>query len=287
MTATILSAVGAAVSFACAAILQQEAAQSVSKEQSLRLQLLFQLLRRPKWLVGVAMLLTGYGLQALALSYGPLALVQPIVVTELALAIPLAIWRRHRRAQLRDWIGIISVLAGIVTFLVAASPAEGIADPGTVTWLASLIPVGAVIMAVIVLGARSRGPRRASWLGAGAGLSFGLLAVLTKATTHQLSRSVAGAFSSWEIYLVVVFGILALVISQSAYQAGPLAFSMPLVGVLEPLVAVVIGDAALDEQVRLGAGILAVESLAAFVAVIGIVLLSTSPTVLSIYESGT
>jgi hypothetical protein len=74
------------------------------------------------------------------------------------------------------------------------------------------------------------------------------------------------------------------VVSQSAYQAGPLAYSMPFVGVLEPLVAVVIGDTVLGEQVRVSPGLFAFEILAAAIACVGIMLLTTSPTVLSIYE---
>src|ERR1700757_2003320 len=96
--AAIIAALGAAVSFAVAAVLQQGWARPASQDKSLSLRLLADLLRRPKWLAGIAFLLTGFGLQALALSYGPVALVQPIIVTELAFAIPFGILRKHRRA---------------------------------------------------------------------------------------------------------------------------------------------------------------------------------------------
>jgi hypothetical protein len=124
------------------------------------------------------------------------------------------------------------------------------------------------------------------FLGAAAGLSFGVLAVLTKALTHLLSSDVLKAFTTWQVYLTIAVGITALVISQSAYQAGPLAYSMPFVGVLEPLVAVVIGDTVLGEQVSRSPGELSIELMAALVACTGIVLLTTSDTVLSIYEEG-
>ena len=79
-------------------------------------------------------------------------------------------------------------------------------------------------------------------------------------------------------------GIVALTVSQSAYQAGPLAYSMPFIGVLEPLVAVVIGDIVLGEAVTLSRTEFMLELAAAGVACLGIVLLTTSQTVLSIYE---
>jgi len=281
---SILAALGAAVSFAFAAVLQQESTQSVSDDKSLSLGLLTELLRRRQWLAGGACMLTGFGLQALALAYGPVALVQPIVVTELAFAIPLGILRRHRRAGRREWAGIACVLVGVSVFLLAASPGSGIQEPDQGSWLASLVPVGAVALAAVVAGAARRGPHRAMFLGAAAGLSFGVLSVLTKALTHLLSIDVARAFASWQIYATIAVGIVGLIVSQSAYQAGPLAYSMPFVGVLEPLVAVIIGDTVLGEQVRLSPSLFAFEILAAAIACAGIMLLTTSPMVLSIYE---
>ena len=116
------------------------------------------------------------------------------------------------------------------------------------------MPVGAVAGVAVALGAARRGPTRAMFLGAAAGLSFGVLSVLTKTVTHLLSTDVARAFVTWQVYAAIGVGIAALVVSQSAYQAGPLAYSMPFVGVLEPVVAIVISDTVLGEQVRLSEG---------------------------------
>jgi drug/metabolite transporter (DMT)-like permease len=281
---SILSALGAAVSFAFAAVLQQEATQSIAEDKSLTFGLLTELLKRRKWLAGGACLLIGFGLQALALSYGPIAVVQPIVVTELAFAIPLAIIRGHRRAGMREWAGICAVMSGVAIFLLVASPGNGIQNPASEYWIASLVPVGAVVAAAAAMGAARQGPTRAMFLGSAAGLSFGVLSVLTKSVTHLLSANLSRAFVTWQVYAAIAVGIVALMLSQSAYQAGPLAYSMPFVGSLEPLVAVVIGDTVLGEQVRLSEGLFALEVAAAAIACVGIVLLSTSQTVLSIYE---
>lgn len=284
----IAYAIGAALlgatSFAGAAVLQQEATQSVPEEDALKLRLLLELLRRRKWVAGVALMVVGYGLQGVALAFGPVALVQPVIVTELAFAIPLAMWRRRKQPRRRDWIGIFLVLAGIATFLVVADPAAGIADPSMRVWLLSVLPVTAPLAVAIVAATRLHGPSRAMLLGAAAGMAFGLLAVLTKALTHLIRQNPARVPASWQLYVVIALGVFALVLSQSAYQAGPLAFSMPFVGVLEPVVAVVIGYTALNEEVHLSLGLFALEAAAAAAAAAGILLLSTSPVVLSIYE---
>jgi len=283
-SASILAALGAAVAFAFAAVLQQESSQAAPEDKSLSVGLLTDLFRRPKWLAGGAFLLTGFGLQALALAYGPVALVQPIVVTELAFAIPFGIVRRHRRAGRREWIGIACIMTGVSLFLLIASPTKGIDEPSGVAWVTSLVPVGVIAAGALVLGRSYKGPRRAMFLGATAGLSFGVLSVLTKSITHLLSRDVALAFVTWQVYAAIGVGMAALIVSQSAYQAGPLAYSMPMVGLLEPVVAVVIGDTVLGEQVHLSGATVVLELIAAGVACVGITLLTTSQTVLSIYE---
>ena len=281
---SIVCSLVAAVSFAFAAVMQQESTQTVGCEKSLTPGLLLELLRRPKWILGGSAMLAGFGLQAVALSFGPVALVQPIVVLELAFAIPFGILRRHRRAGRREWAGIGSVMSGVAIFLLAASPGRGIQDPPGTQWVESLVPVGIVAAVAVAVGATRRGKTRAMFLGAAAGCSFGVLSVLTKSVTHLLSSDVAKAFVTWQVYVAIAVGIAALTVSQSAYQAGPLAYSMPFVGVLEPLVAVVIGDVVLGEQVRMSEAQFVLELAAAAVAVIGIVLLTTSRTVLSIYE---
>ncbi|MGH9056899.1 MAG: DMT family transporter [Acidimicrobiales bacterium] len=283
-SSAILAALGAAMCFAIAAVFQQESAQLVEEDKSLSVGLLTDLVHRPRWLAGGAFLLAGYGLQAVGLAFGPIALVQPIVVLELAFAIPLWIWRKHRHSSWREWAGIVCVVGGIALFLLIASPAGGSPTAPAGEWVASLVPVGGVAFVAVALGARSKGPHKAMLFGTAAGLAFGVLSVLTKATTYLLSRDVTGAFLNGQPYAAIGVGIVAHVVSQSAYQAGPLSYSMPFVGVLEPTVAVIIGDIVLREQIELSAGLLAAECLAAVIAALGIVLLTASPIVHSIYE---
>src|SRR5205823_3686024 len=52
-------------------------------------QLIRRLIRTPLWLVGWMTNLLGYGVQAIALHFGTLALVQPLQVSQLLFALPL------------------------------------------------------------------------------------------------------------------------------------------------------------------------------------------------------
>ncbi len=283
LAGTVLAALGAALSFAVAAVLQQLAARTVSRSESMRFELVLQLLRRPAWRLGVLAMLAGYGLQALALSLGPVALVQPIIVTELAFAIPLAMSLDHRRPGPREWLGLAAIVGGVSLFLLGGLPSAGSSDPPFTVWLSVLVPVGSVLAVVLVVAARASGPSRAVLLGAAAGLCFGVIAVLTKTTTFFLAQGVGKALTQWEPYALIGIGILALVCSQSAYQAGPIAYSMPMHDLLEPLVGVVIGIAALDERIPLDATSLATMACGAALACTGIIVLSRSPLVHGIY----
>jgi drug/metabolite transporter (DMT)-like permease len=276
---TVAAALGAACSFAIAAVLQQLATRTVPREDSMQIGLLLQLLRRPLWLLGAAAMLAGYGLQALALSLGPVALVQPIVVTELAFAIPLAMWLDRKRPGVREWLGLAGVVVGVSTFLLGAVPGPGTSDPTLTVWLCVLVPIGSLVAVVLFAAARANGPRRSVLLGAAAGLCFGVIAVLTKATTFFLEQGLNVAARQWEPYVLIAVGILALVCSQSAYQSGPIAYSMPMHDLLEPTVAVVIGITALHERIPLDAGSLGIIGIGAAVACVGIVTLSRSPVV--------
>lgn len=279
LAGTVLAALGAACSFAIAAVLQQRATRTVTRADSMKIGLLFELLKRPLWLIGAAALLAGYGLQALALSIGPVALVQPIVVTELAFAVPLAMWLDKRRPGLREWLGLAGVVGGVSTFLFGAVPEPGSAEPTFTVWLYVLVPTGFVVTVVLLVAARAKGPKRSVLLGAAAGLCFGVIAVLTKTTTFLLGQGLNIAAAHWEPYVLIAVGILALVCSQSAYQSGPIAYSMPMHDLLEPMIAVIIGVTALNERIPLDPGSLAIIGIGATLACVGIVTLSRSPVV--------
>ena len=86
----VLAALGAAGSFGVAAALQHRQAQLAPKSADLSFRLLARLAGRPLWLAGIVLAALAYGLQALALAFGPLSLVAPIVATDLLFALPVA-----------------------------------------------------------------------------------------------------------------------------------------------------------------------------------------------------
>jgi len=90
---------------------------------------------------------------------------------------------------------------------------------------------------------------RAALLGAGAGIAFGVSALLTKGFVHFLGEGVFGWIGHWEPYALAVCSIGGLVLSQSAFQTGSLGAALGGEQVMQPLVGVALGVGLLNEDV--------------------------------------
>ncbi|HXW38053.1 MAG TPA: hypothetical protein VEJ44_00040, partial [Acidimicrobiales bacterium] len=76
--AYLLAAMAAAVN-ALTSVLQRIGVETAPRSSTLRLSLMTHALRRGIWLVGFALMLVVFGLQATALRFGELSIVQPVL----------------------------------------------------------------------------------------------------------------------------------------------------------------------------------------------------------------
>lgn len=129
-------------------------------------------------------------------------------------------------------------------------PSGGSTTPELGPAAAAAIASLAFAVAFLVLAARSGAARRAAALGAVTGLLFGLTAALVKATGGQLGSGLLAALSSWPLYALLVIGPAGLLINQLAFQAGPLASSLPAITAVDPLSSIVLGLLLYDEQLH-------------------------------------
>jgi hypothetical protein len=110
----------------------------------------------------------------------------------------------------------------------------------------------------------------ASLLGATAGCLFGVTAGLLK----LIGGVDVAQVGSGELALLVVAlagtGIVGTAINQRAYQIAPLAFSMPLVNVVDVLVAIGFGGVVFGEVPGHGAGGMVVQLLALSILAAGL-----------------
>ncbi|MFD5568791.1 DMT family transporter [Streptomyces cadmiisoli] len=287
MAIAVLASLAAAVCFAVAGVLQQWAAAARPDEEALSPRLLGRLVREPLWLCGIGVAVVAYGFQSLALAFGPLSLVQPLIVAELVFAVPLSARVHRMRLGRREWLGTLAVAGGLALALVSARPHGG--RPESASALSWLLVLGATAALVAVALSAARflsGPWRASATALAAGVVMGTQSALLAATVERLRHGPGAAFTAWQTYALVVASVGGLLLIQSAFQQGPLAASVTVMDATEPVVAVVLGTVVFGELLHTGppAGAVAVAGLALVAA--GIVSLDTSPVIAALHRGG-
>jgi drug/metabolite transporter (DMT)-like permease len=274
----------AAAAFAASAVLQQRAARREPSNTSLHFRLLIDLFHRPIWLAGVACMIVAYVVQAIALFLGNVAFVEPLIAMELVFALPFAIESEHRQPGWTEWAAAAAVVAGVSLFLASARPTGGgTANPGNGTWVLLGVPCAGVIVALLVVAAGPLARYRASLLAGAAAICFALLALLTKTFTYLVDQGVSVALTSWQTYALIGVGIVGFLFSQSAYQAGSLESSLPIIDTVEPTVAVLLGVLGFNEAVAHDVVSLATQALGGFLAVAGVFVLGRSALLVGAY----
>ncbi len=277
----VLLAVGAAVSFAGANVLQQRVASRLPGAAAVDPAVLGRLARRPLWLLGLGAILAGFGLQAVALGAGRLVVIEPVLASSLLFALVLAAWAERRRMRAGEWAAAIATFAGLAAFLVAAHPSGGRAAAGA--WPLGGAAAAAVALAVgcAALAARTRSSRRAVVLGVGGGVSAGVTDALTKSVAALAEGRGLAIFADPRLYLLAAVGMLTYTLQQNGYRAAALAAFLPTFAVLDPVVGSLLGLLIYHE--RLGGGPLRIslEAAAALAASWGIVRLARLSAVLA------
>jgi drug/metabolite transporter (DMT)-like permease len=288
-----LTALLAALLFATSATFQQRASRAVASDAEHRahargtvtrylpvLLLVRRLLGQPLWLFGWLTNLLGFLAQAVALHVGSVALVQPLLTTQLLFTLPLvALWTR-RRPLARDWLAVVAMCAGVAVFLSVrgAAPTDGAADRSEVLLA---LAVGAVAVLVTLVLAQGREPTvHAAIVGVGAGVCFALTAVLIKLTTSDLlDRGVVATALDWPGYTLALTTIAGLLLGQQAYAAGSLPVAVAAMSVTNPLVSYLVGILAFHVQPPTGTGTLAAVAASGLLLFLGAVGLAHSPAI--------
>jgi drug/metabolite transporter (DMT)-like permease len=275
---------GAAFFYALTSVMQHGAMRVIPAERSMRPRMLVDLLRHRRWLLSNLLDGCGYVLQFLALRAGSLVVVSTLLVTGLLFAMPLGAAASHRRPGRLDWLATVAVVVGLCGFLVAGRPVIGAGNTSRNGWIGTAVAAGVLVALLVALA--ERGPQRwkAPALGAATGVVFGLTAALLKASGHLLDRGLIHTMESWQPYALAALAAFGVVASQSAFQAGPLQASLPVLTIIEPVVAAVIGLAAFHEHIITHGPRAVAEAAAVLVLAAGVAVLARSPLVAGVAE---
>ncbi|MCR3728707.1 MULTISPECIES: DMT family transporter [Streptomyces phaeochromogenes group] len=274
----LLLSVGAACCLGFGFVLQQNAASHAPLGDFLSPRLLLDLVRVPRWLGGIGLMVVGMVLGAIALSNGEISLVEPLLATNLVFALVLS--RRQTRQPLgrQGWAGLLLLAGGVTAFIVAGQPQGGDArtDPFR-QWLIIGVVLGLALL-LTTYAKRSLLSAGPVLLGVAAGLLYGVQDALTRVSGQRFSDGGWIALATgWQVYGVVALGITGLVLVQSAFETAPLRMSLPALTAAQPLAGIACGVGFLGDRLRTDAGALTWEALGLAGIVVGVVLLGMHP----------
>lgn len=245
----VLFALASAFIIAWGTVVRHRISSSATADGTAQNSPLMTALARPMWWVATGTALLAYGLQIVALGFGTLLIVQPILVLSLMFTLLLAARDRGDRVHSHEvlWAGILT--ASVTVLVLFGRPMAGDARPPLERWLLALV-VGIVVLGGLTYAARGRQrPRRALFLGLVTGALFGGVAVLSKAFVEVFKADgVLGIITGWQTYALIAMAALGTAVQQYAFHAGRLSQSLPAMTVAEPLVAFTMGYLVLGER---------------------------------------
>ena len=193
--------------------------------------------KRPTWWLSLMLAWLAYGFQAVALAYGSLLVVQPVLVLSLLMTLLLAAHVERRPMEIDETFWATTLTAAVGVLVILGRPVPGTREAPPAEWLVA-VGIGVGHDASISTFA----------LGAVCGAIFGYLAVFSKkAVDTFVAGGVEGLLTAWPLYALLAAAVLGTIVQQYAFSAGNLAQSLPAMKIFEPLLAYALGLTLLGE----------------------------------------
>ncbi len=274
----VAAALVAALFFGISAVADQRSTKRVTTRRALSPAILLDLVRQPLWLIAIATNVVGFALQVVALDFGSIAVVQPLLVFDLMFAILIMRMVGKRQGiQLpgarRILAGVLAATAGVAGFLVIGQPSAGHNNVGfDVLWpLAAGLAV--TVGGCLAAAARNQNLRPIA-LALATGVCYGVSAFAVKLVTSEFGAGPAHVFTNWPIYVLAVVGPAGFILNQNAFQQGQLlAPVQAIITTANPVISIGLGIVWL--------GVILRSSPAAIAGEVGSLLLMTAGIVIT------
>jgi len=267
----VLAALAAATFYAAGVALQSLDARQAHSDDVLRASLLVGLLQRPRWLIGSAVSLIGWPLQALALAEAPLAVVQPALAFNLVVLLVIARRLTPDAIPRADVLGAFAITLGVVALAVTAPSRGGEAGSRTLVLVAVLGVISALPLVF-----RHQTRRIAILVPAIAGVGFTLLAIATRLAEDSFGDARYVPCACW----LVVAGLsayAATVCEMSAMHTRAATLVVPVTVSVESVLPIVVAPLALSEHLPMSTGARAILVAGLLLIVVGVSILGRTP----------
>ena len=279
----VATALVAALLLGISSVADQRSTKRVKTQRALSPAILLDLFRQPLWLMAIAANVAGFALQVVALSFGSLAVVQPLLVFDLVFAVLIVRsvgWDpRMYPPGTRRWdpvvfAGVGAATIGVAGFLVIGRPSAGRTDAGFGILLPLVIGVAVLLGGCLSVARRSPGLRPLA-LALGCGICYGVAAFAVKLLTSEFGHGPAHVFTSWPIYVLAVLGPAGFILNQDAFQQG--RFLAPVQAILtttDPVISIGLSILWLGARLRGGPAAIAGEIASLLLMTAGIVVIA-------------
>jgi hypothetical protein len=265
-----VASIAAAVVFGIASVADQRSTKRVKRRRALSPRIFVDLARQPLWLASIGGTVIGFALQVLALRYGPLALVEPLLVCDLIFAVLINSYLRKRWDPILLG-GVVATAIGVAGFLVIARPTNGQATVSFSVVLPLGVGLAAAVAGCLAVAARNENLRPLA-LALACGINYGVAAFLVKLVVSDVSGGLVGLLTDWPIYALAVVGPLGFLLNENAFQQGTLiAPVLSIITVCDPLISIALAALWLNEKLSSSAGAIAGEVIFLALMVAGIV----------------
>ncbi len=246
----MVAALAAALVARNTAVADQRSTKRVQPGRTGSPRIVLDLVRQPLWLTAIGANIVGFALQVVALSFGSLALVQPLLVCDLIFAVLISRWLAYRRGEPQPggrrgvialFAGVTAAAVGVAGFLVAGRPSAGHGDLGFGVLVPLIIGLVVVVGFCLLVAARKPDVRPLA-LALACGVNYGVAAFSIKLVTTEFGGGPAHVFTDWPIYVFAVVGPLGFIFNQDALQAGTfLAPVQAIITTTDPVISIALG----------------------------------------------
>lgn len=266
---SVIAAVCAALVLGVSSVAEERGTKRVKVRPALSPRLLLDLARQALWVTGIAATVIGFALQVVALRFGPLALVEPILVFDLVFAVLISAYLRRRRDAV-IFAGVLACALGVAGFLLIAQPSGGRPTVGFHVLLPLAAGLLVALAACLVVARRSKTAQPLA-LALACGICYGVSAFLVKLVVSDVSGGLPHIFTHWPIYALAVVGPLGFLLNQNAFQQGELiAPVLAIITACDPLISIALAYFWLNETLASSPVAVAGEIVSLLVMITGI-----------------
>ncbi|MGW3172363.1 hypothetical protein [Streptomyces sp. NPDC001153] len=260
----MVCALGAAVCFGTATVLQAVAARAASMDGGGGgdAALLLRALRQWRYIAGLALDGLGFLFQIAALRSLPIYAVSAALASSLAVTAVVAARLLRVRLSGTEWSAVAVVCAGLAMLGLASGPEGNQDGSDALRYVMLAVAVGMLLLAFA--GGRLTGPGRALVLGLGAGFGFGVVEVSVRLID---SLAPLDLLTNPAAYALLIGGGAAFMLLTSALQRGSVTTATAGLVIGETIGPAAVGVVWLGDRTKEGLAWLAV--LGFLVAVVG------------------